>query len=68
MDCPGSGKSSWPELVGATGKAAKKKIERENPQVHAIVLEEGSATTRDRRCDRVWSGLMNMVSSPGFLI
>ncbi|CAI9288488.1 unnamed protein product [Lactuca saligna] len=51
-DC--EGKSSWPELVGATGDAAAKKIEKENPRVDAIVLLDGTPTTRDFRCDRVW--------------
>ncbi|KAK1428380.1 hypothetical protein QVD17_17213 [Tagetes erecta] len=48
------GKSSWPELVGATGEAAATKIEKENPRVDAIVLLDGTPTTRDLRCDRVW--------------
>ncbi|PWA46627.1 proteinase inhibitor I13 [Artemisia annua] len=51
-DC--QGKSSWPELVGATGEAAAATIERENPLVNAIVLLDGTPTTRDFRCDRVW--------------
>ncbi|PWA64721.1 hypothetical protein CTI12_AA263550 [Artemisia annua] len=48
------GKSSWPELVGATGEAAATTIERENPLVDAIVILEGSPVTFDFRCDRVW--------------
>ncbi|PWA76143.1 inhibitor of trypsin and hageman factor [Artemisia annua] len=48
------GKSSWPELVGATGEGAAARIERENPHVDAIVLLDGSPTTKDFRCNRVW--------------
>ncbi|KAB2636714.1 proteinase inhibitor-like [Pyrus ussuriensis x Pyrus communis] len=51
-ECPG--KKSWPELVGKNEEDAAAKIEQENHGVRAIVLLEGSATTRDRRCDRVW--------------
>ncbi|EYU46484.1 hypothetical protein ABFS82_04G038200 [Erythranthe guttata] len=51
-DCPG--KLSWPELVGSSGAAAAAVIERENRNVHAIVLKDGTPTTRDFRCDRVW--------------
>lgn len=40
--------------MGANGEAAAATIERENPRVNAIVLPDGSATTRDFRCDRVW--------------
>ncbi|XVF80922.1 hypothetical protein PTKIN_Ptkin15bG0114100 [Pterospermum kingtungense] len=50
--CPG--KSSWPELLGLNGKTAKTTIERENHNVSAIVLLEGTPTTRDFRCNRVW--------------
>ncbi|CAH1424929.1 unnamed protein product [Lactuca virosa] len=48
------GKSSLPELVGMTGRSASVTIERENPLVDAIVLLDGTPTTRDFRCDRVW--------------
>ncbi|KAL4581115.1 hypothetical protein LXL04_017324 [Taraxacum kok-saghyz] len=51
-DCPG--KSLWPELVGLTGEEAKRTIERENPHVNAIVLLDGTPTTKDFWCDRVW--------------
>ncbi|KAF5820620.1 putative proteinase inhibitor I13, potato inhibitor I [Helianthus annuus] len=47
-------KDSWPELVGAKGEAAAATIEKENPLVNATVILEGTATTRDFRCDRVW--------------
>ncbi|KAI3913587.1 hypothetical protein MKW92_043243 [Papaver armeniacum] len=51
-ECPG--KNSWPELVGFYGETAARIIERENPNVNAIVLLEGTPTTLDFRCDRVW--------------
>nr|P82381.1 RecName: Full=Proteinase inhibitor; AltName: Full=LUTI [Linum usitatissimum] len=50
--CPG--KNAWPELVGKSGNMAAATVERENRNVHAIVLKEGSAMTKDFRCDRVW--------------
>ncbi|BBN68560.1 Serine protease inhibitor, potato inhibitor I-type family protein [Prunus dulcis] len=57
-ECPlQAGKRSWPELVGETGEAAAVKIERENPNVRAIILVEGTPSpTKDLNCDkvRVW--------------
>ncbi|KAG6495634.1 hypothetical protein ZIOFF_043460 [Zingiber officinale] len=47
------GKSSWPELVGVNGNKAVTIIEKENPNVEAITVLIGSATTKDFRCDRV---------------
>lgn len=49
-----SGKSSWPELVGKRGEVATAKIEKENPNVNADVVPEGSSVGQDLRCDRVW--------------
>ncbi|WOG94272.1 hypothetical protein DCAR_0313565 [Daucus carota subsp. sativus] len=51
--CRGSGKSSWPELVGEKGHIAAVKVEQENPNVNAIVMCQGSPMTKDFRCDRV---------------
>ncbi|KDP21344.1 hypothetical protein JCGZ_21815 [Jatropha curcas] len=48
------GKSSWPELLGANGKAAAATIEKENGNVDAILVKEGSSVILDFRCDRVW--------------
>ena len=48
------GKLSWPELDGVRGDKAKETIERENPGVNAIIVEEGSLVPADFRCDRVW--------------
>ncbi|XAR57367.1 hypothetical protein NMG60_11025487 [Bertholletia excelsa] len=48
------GKNAWPELVGKNGDYAKKVVEKENPRVNAIILLEGTPTTKDFRCDRVW--------------
>ncbi|XP_038714046.1 inhibitor of trypsin and hageman factor-like [Tripterygium wilfordii] len=53
MECP-PGKSSWPELVGTKGEVAEGIIERENINVNAIVVPEGSSVILDFRCDRVW--------------
>ncbi|KAK8565321.1 hypothetical protein V6N13_020442 [Hibiscus sabdariffa] len=50
--CPG--KNSWPELVGTNGESAKTTIERENPNVGAIVVRDGTPVITDFRCDRVW--------------
>ncbi|KDP42132.1 hypothetical protein JCGZ_03189 [Jatropha curcas] len=50
--CP-PGKRSWPELLGANGKAAAALIEKENSNVNAIVLNEMSPVTPDFRCGRV---------------
>ncbi|KAK9991895.1 hypothetical protein SO802_026880 [Lithocarpus litseifolius] len=47
------GKNSWPELVGVQGTVAEATIERENPSVDAIIVEDGSGVTKDFRCDRV---------------
>ncbi|XVF32435.1 hypothetical protein REPUB_Repub17cG0082600 [Reevesia pubescens] len=49
-----TGKNSWPELLRTNGEIAKTTIERENPNVGAIVLLEGTPVTRDFRCNRVW--------------
>ncbi|EYU40892.1 hypothetical protein MIMGU_mgv1a017848mg [Erythranthe guttata] len=51
-DCPG--KNFWPELLGANGYAAAAVIERQNPNVNAVVSTNPTPTTRDFRCDRVW--------------
>ncbi|KAI8523006.1 hypothetical protein RHMOL_Rhmol13G0041100 [Rhododendron molle] len=45
FQCPG--KHEWPEVVGTRGEAAAAKIERENPDVHAIVLRDGTPVTKD---------------------
>ncbi|CAK9167957.1 unnamed protein product [Ilex paraguariensis] len=52
-ECPGQGKSSWPELLGTPGETAAATIERENPSVNAVIVEVGSTVTTDIRCDRV---------------
>ncbi|GER25582.1 proteinase inhibitor [Striga asiatica] len=53
VNAVGVGKSSWPELVGQNGNFAEAVIERENPNVDAIVVLDGSYGTTDFRCDRV---------------
>ncbi|KDP36378.1 hypothetical protein JCGZ_08647 [Jatropha curcas] len=47
------GKTSWPELLGENGKAAAALIEKENKDLHAIVLKEGTPVTMEFRWDRV---------------
>ncbi|MBA0686248.1 hypothetical protein Goari_013859, partial [Gossypium aridum] len=46
-------KKSWPELVGTNGESAKETIERENRNVKAVVLLDGSPATMDFRSNRV---------------
>lgn len=46
-------KNSWPELMGTNGDYAASVIERENPNVDAVVVLNGSPVTADFRCDRV---------------
>ena len=48
------GKESWPELVGMNGKQVETIIEKENPRVDAIIVEEGSSVIGDFLCNRVW--------------
>ncbi|RVX22032.1 Inhibitor of trypsin and hageman factor [Vitis vinifera] len=67
--CP-DGKNSWPELVGVHGEAAAAIIERENLNVKAGVVKEGTLVTTDFRCDRVrvWVdsyGIVSMVPKIG---
>jgi hypothetical protein len=40
-------------LVGAYGQIAATTIERENPNVKAVIVEEGSMVTQEIDCDRV---------------
>ncbi|KAA0049292.1 hypothetical protein IC582_012623 [Cucumis melo] len=60
------GKRSWPQLVGVGGSVAKAIIERENPNVRAVVLEVGTPVTKDFRCNRVrvWVNKNGLVASP----
>ncbi|KAI3965646.1 hypothetical protein MKX01_010603 [Papaver californicum] len=51
-ECPG--KNSWPELVGFDGQIAAARIESENPNVNAMVVQEGFNVITDYRCNRVW--------------
>jgi hypothetical protein len=41
VDVLGSGKSSWPELVGVNEEAAAATIVRENPKVAGTVIVKG---------------------------
>ncbi|KAL3849794.1 hypothetical protein ACJIZ3_011676 [Penstemon smallii] len=57
-------KDVWPELVGARGEVAERVIEKQNPNVNAIIVPEGSVVTADFRCDRVrvWVNSLGVVS------
>ncbi|KAH7522172.1 hypothetical protein FEM48_Zijuj07G0110000 [Ziziphus jujuba var. spinosa] len=67
-DCPG--KSSWPELVEKEGTVAEETIERENPLVDAIIVDENATLFR---CNRVWvwvntSGIVVKISLDNVLV
>ncbi len=54
VDVLGSGKSSWPELVGVNEEAAAATIVRENPKVAGtVIVKEEMMVTMDFRSDRV---------------
>lgn len=46
-------KDYWPELVGVEGEEAAATIERENRNVTAIIVLDGSTVTADIVCTRV---------------
>ncbi|KAI3913644.1 hypothetical protein MKX01_035840 [Papaver californicum] len=46
--------NSWPELVGRSGQSAAAIIERQNRNVNAIVVSEGSVVILNFSCTRVW--------------
>ncbi|CAK9167960.1 unnamed protein product [Ilex paraguariensis] len=50
----GSGKSSWPELVGVKGEIAAATIEKENPFVTATIVPPGTSVLTVFRCDNVY--------------
>ncbi|XVE68858.1 hypothetical protein DITRI_Ditri09bG0103500 [Diplodiscus trichospermus] len=47
------GKSSWPELLGTKGEEAAAIIERENPNVNAEIVLEGTFVNPVFLCTRV---------------
>jgi len=49
----GSGKSSWPEVVGLPAEAAKQKILADRPDVQVVVLPVGSFVTTEFNPKRV---------------
>ncbi|AEE78212.1 putative proteinase inhibitor I13, potato inhibitor I [Arabidopsis thaliana] len=54
-ECCAIGKKyRWPELVGKNGQLAKMTIERENPNVLAIVLRYGEKRIENFCCNRVF--------------
>ncbi|XWS07971.1 hypothetical protein CRYUN_Cryun41cG0036800 [Craigia yunnanensis] len=48
------GKRSWPELLGTKGEEAAATIERENPNVDAEIVLEGTYVLQVFLCNRVW--------------
>ncbi|XVF83182.1 hypothetical protein PTKIN_Ptkin16aG0113400 [Pterospermum kingtungense] len=52
-ECP-AGKSSWPELFGTNGEEAAATIERENPNVDAQIILEGTFVLAIYLCNRVY--------------
>ncbi|KAL2934666.1 Inhibitor of trypsin and hageman factor [Bienertia sinuspersici] len=52
MECPG--KNEWPELVGQNGYKAAEIIEKENRNVTAIVILDGTIVTQEFTCSRVY--------------
>ncbi|XP_034587761.1 glu S.griseus protease inhibitor isoform X2 [Setaria viridis] len=48
-----SGKSSWPEVVGLSGDAAKQKILADRPDVQVFLVPVGSMVTTDFDTKRV---------------
>ncbi|KAK9747666.1 hypothetical protein RND81_02G007100 [Saponaria officinalis] len=63
--CP-PGKNVWPELVGEKGTVAVTTIEKENTNVEAVIVPDGSFVTADFRCDRVrvWVDCHGVVIRP----
>ena len=49
----GIGKEAWPELVGKKGEEAAEVIESENKYVKALIILEGTPTTKEINCNRV---------------
>ena len=47
---PFIGKNAWPELCGTEGNMAIATIERENPNVYALILLERTIVTSEIRC------------------
>ncbi|EOA32242.1 hypothetical protein CARUB_v10015502mg [Capsella rubella] len=52
--CANGKKCRWPELVGKSGEVAKMTIERENPNVLAILLHAGDGRISDFCCNKVF--------------
>ncbi|GAB2274032.1 hypothetical protein Dimus_008801 [Dionaea muscipula] len=44
----------WPELVGREGDEAKSVIEKENPVVTVMIVDEDLIVPHDLCCNRVW--------------
>ncbi|KAG9145950.1 hypothetical protein Leryth_026056 [Lithospermum erythrorhizon] len=48
--CLSEGKKSWPELMGIDGVKAGTTIEKENKNVTAVIVIEGTPVPSDFRC------------------
>jgi hypothetical protein len=62
-------KTSWPELIGLSGEAAKTRLEEENPGKEVDVVPDGSMVTMDYREDRIriyTDGEGKVVKAPKF--
>ncbi|KAF5193036.1 Proteinase inhibitor i13 [Thalictrum thalictroides] len=69
--CTGDlGKEIWPELLGVRGEVAVKVINKENPKLSVVIIEEGMMVTMEIDCERVrvWvdkNGIVNVVPRIG---
>ncbi|XVE68854.1 hypothetical protein DITRI_Ditri09bG0103100 [Diplodiscus trichospermus] len=64
------GKSSWPELLGTKGEEAAATIERENPNVNAVIVTKETVILPLFLCTRVLvlvdtNGIVTMVPITG---
>ncbi|MCL7028826.1 hypothetical protein MKW94_011527 [Papaver nudicaule] len=52
--CTGKDRRTWPQLVGKPAAEAKATIERDLPEVTAIIILEDHGVIGDFCCNRVW--------------
>ncbi|MCL7051276.1 hypothetical protein MKW94_018613 [Papaver nudicaule] len=57
--CGGTKRVTWPQLVGKPGAEAKATIERDYPDVTAIIVPENYAVIGDFCCNRAWVFVKN---------
>ncbi|KAK9755088.1 hypothetical protein RND81_01G001800 [Saponaria officinalis] len=60
-------KTEWPELVGKSGVEAKNTIERENPEVTAVIVHPPWIVIQDYCYNRAWVKVSDdgLVVAPG---